>query len=416
MTSMACGSISDRSFTARWVFPVSGPPLHGGCVTVQGDRIVAVEPHPRADAVDLGDVAILPGLVNAHTHLEFSHCERPLGHAGMSLPDWIRGVVASRRMSTNDPVASIALGVAESWQSGTTTLGEIATAGWTETALAAAPFDVVAFYELIGLRAERVVERLEDAKQFVARARDASRWQGGISPHAPYSVHPELVVGLIRLATANQMPVAMHLAESREELELLSSGSGPFRALLEELGAWDPAAIPPGTRPLAFLQLLVEAPRSLVIHGNYLEPDELEFLAINSERTSVVYCPRTHAYFEHDRYPLARLLALGASVALGTDSRASNPDLSILAEMRFVARKFPTIAPAEVLRLGTLAGAKALGCHADAGTLDVGKLANLTMVAIPAGETGDPHELLWASELPVVETYHRGTLVRGGSL
>jgi aminodeoxyfutalosine deaminase len=412
---MTRGSVSDRSFTARWVFPVSGPPMAGGCVTIQGERIVAIESRPRADAVDLGDVAILPGLVNAHTHLEFSHCETLLGHAGISLPEWIRDVVALRRASSGDPAASIARGVAESWRCGTTTLGEIATSGWTESALATAPFNVVAFYELIGLQSERVAARLEDAEQFVAQARAAAGWRGGISPHAPYSVHPELVVGLIRMATANQMPVAMHLAESREELELLSSGSGPFRALLEELGAWDPAAIPPGTRPLAYLQLLAEAPRSLVIHGNYLEADALEFLAINSERMSVVYCPRTHAYFGHERYPLTRLLALGASVALGTDSRASNPDLSILAEMRFVAQKFPALAPAEVLRLGTLAGAKALGCDADAGTLAVGKLANLTTVAIPAGEAGDPHELILATELPVVETYHRGTLVTDGS-
>ena len=96
-----------------------------------------------------------------------------------------------------------------------------------------------------------------------------------------------------------------------------------------------------------------------MIHGNYLEADELEFLAMNAQRMSIVYCPRTHAYFDHERYPLGRLLALGASVALGTDSRASNPDLNLLAEMRFVAKRYPALPPAEVLRLGTLAGAQA---------------------------------------------------------
>ena len=204
--------------------------------------------------------------------------------------------------------------------------------------------DVVAFYELIGLLAERVPERLADAEQFIVQAQHAAGWRGGISPHAPYSVHPELVVGLIRRATAHRLPLAMHLAESREELELLAAGSGPFRSLLEELGAWDPSAFPHGTRPLEYLQLLAEAPRSLVIHGNYLEVDELEFLAMNPQRMSIVYCPRTHAYFEHARHPLPRLMALGASVALGTDSRASNPDLSLLAEMRFVAQRYPEIA------------------------------------------------------------------------
>ena len=130
---------------------------------------------------------------------------------------------------------------------------------------------------------------------------------------------------------------------------------------------------------------------------------------------TVVYCPRTHAYFGHARHPLPRLMALGGSVALGTDSRASNPDLSLLAEMRHVARQFPEIAPTDVLRLGTLAGAQALGRDADLGTLAAGKLANLAIAELPPHDAADPHELLFDAALPVVATYFRGERVTAGN-
>ncbi len=172
----------------------------------------------------------------------------------------------------------------------------------------------------------------------------------------------------------------MHIAESREELELLRDNAGPFRQLLEDRSMWDPAAVPSGSRPLDYLQMLADAPRSLVIHGNYLDDEELQFLSARREKMSLVYCPRTHTFFLHSPYPLCRALELGIRVALGTDSRASNLDLDLLADMQFVARSHPTIDPQEVLRMGTLNGAEALG-RFDVGSITVGKLANL--VAIP---------------------------------
>ena len=137
----------------------------------------------------------------------------------------------------------------------------------------------------------------------------------------------------------------MHLAESPEELELLRHGGGPLRAFLEELGAWDATAIPPGTRPLDYLRLLASAHRALVVHGNYLDDEEIAFLGANAGRMSVVYCPRTHDWFAHRDYPLEKMLAAGATVALGTDGRGSSPDLSLLGEMRFAARRHPGVPP-----------------------------------------------------------------------
>ena len=161
-----------------------------------------------------------------------------------------------------------------------------------------------------------------------------------------------LLYELVLLARNRLMPMAMHIAESREELELLQDGEGPFQDLLEERSMWDADAIPLGSRPMNYLKLLADAPRALVIHGNYLADDELAFIGANRERMSLVYCPRTHAYFDHDAYPLAKAMAAGARVALGTDSRASNPDLDLLSEMRFVARNHSDVSPHDVAANG----------------------------------------------------------------
>jgi cytosine/adenosine deaminase-related metal-dependent hydrolase len=152
------------------------------------------------------------------------------------------------------------------------------------------------------------------------------------------------------------------------------------------------------------------ADRALVIHGNYLDDDELAFLAARSERMAVVYCPRTHDFFGHRRYPLEKALAAGVNVAIGTDSRASNPDLSVLAELRFVAAHYPEVPRDTILRLGTLSGARALGLGR-IGCLEAGAFADLTVVRLPQREAVDPHDLVLESDLPVVATWFRGEQV-----
>ncbi len=391
---------------ARWVFPVDAPPLEDGRVTVDDQRIAKVgETTDAAEVVDLGDAALLPGLVNAHTHLEFSALEQPLGQAGMPLPDWIRLVITYRSEAADAVETRLARGWQECLAAGVTTVGEIATTPWPRTENEANACRGVLFRELIGLSSARVGQSLDMARDHLAAA--PGGWRPGLSPHAPYTVRPDLLEQAVQLANAAGAAVAMHVAESREELQLLQEAGGPFRTLLDDLGAWDAAAIPQGVRPWNYLQALSRARRSLVIHGNYLQEDEIALLARRRRSMSVVYCPRTHAYFQHHRYPLAKLLAAGARVALGTDSRASNPDLSLLEEMRFAARRHnPPLA--HVLRTGTLAGAEALGLADEAGSITPGKPANLCVIALPGREERDPHALLFDSDLPVQRVFRYG--------
>jgi cytosine/adenosine deaminase-related metal-dependent hydrolase len=239
------------------------------------------------------------------------------------------------------------------------------------------------FLELIGLEASKLDGLLEMARSFVLDLQDAAGdVRPGLSPHAPYTASPQLIERVCRLSSGERFPVAMHLAESREELELLANHSGPLVEVLKDLEAWHPEAISLGSKPLNYLQRLAKANRALVIHGNYLNRDEMQFLATHADHMSVVYCPRTHSFFGHEPYPLADMLAAGVRVAVGTDSRASNPDLRILKELRQVAQMHPQVPPEAVLKLGTLDAAEALGIDRDYGSITAGKRASFAVVPL----------------------------------
>lgn len=393
-----------HSFRARTIFPVDRPPIDNGVLTIDGERIVAVGTASEAIGTvhDLGEVALLPAFVNAHTHLEFSHLEQPLGQPGMRLIDWLPLAIAERQNRGHDAARSIALGIQESLLAGNTAVGEIATA---EAAAYRGDHSLAltTFLEVIGFSRARAESAFAAAEDRLSESLTAGH-AVGLSPHAPYTVSPALLDKLMQLARQHDLPVAMHLAESEEELDLLASGTGPFRDLLEARSMWDPAAIPLDSTPLDYLQRLALAPRALVIHGNYLDSDEHEFLATHADHMTLVYCPRTHAYFNHPPYPLAAALKAGVKVALGTDSRASNPDLILLAEMRHVAHSHPKVSPEKILAMGTLAAARALGFEQDCGSLTAGKLASF--VAIP--HSGDTLADLLAANMPPSAVYLHG--------
>jgi cytosine/adenosine deaminase-related metal-dependent hydrolase len=377
------------------VFPVDRPPIDNGVVTIGDEgRILSVGSASNVDGPirDLGLVALLPGFVNAHTHLEFSDLPKPLGEPGAPLVEWIRQVLVHRRRRARRPAAAIAAGISESVSQGTTTLGEIATADAAAYA-GVHPVELTLFVEVIGFSQARA----ESVFTVAVNQLDALRGlQLGLSPHAPYTVSPALLGRLVELANSRRLPVAMHVAECADELEFLAAGTGPFRVLLEERSMWDPTVIPHGSRPLDYLRRLADSPRALIIHGNYLDDEERSFLSAHADRMTLVYCPRTHGRFDHPPYPLTELLESGVRVALGTDSRASNPDLSVLEEMRYVARHHPDVPPETILKLGTLAGAAALGRDADCGSITPGKWANLVGLPLPSEARGRSTDLLSA--------------------
>jgi cytosine/adenosine deaminase-related metal-dependent hydrolase len=396
------------SYRARWVVPVVGPPVANGILVVHGERIAGIHRLPRADTVDLGDVAILPGLVNCHTHLEFSRLAQPLTPM-TPFTDWIRRVVLNRQAHSEAGAGdAIRLGLRESLESGVMLLGEIATSDGTWDDYQAGP-DCVVFQELRGLIPEAALPQAERQLhalcQWTTENRESSI-SPGVSPHAPYSVHPELFRRAIHFAQAANLPVAMHLAETESERELLAHGAGEFRRLLEDFGIWDPTLF--GNRSWnEFLEPLSDLAHPLVIHGNYFDDDALRFLAQHPHLT-LVYCPRTHAGFGHPPHPWRTLLQLGGSVALGTDSRASNPDLSLWGELQFLAERFPEISQLELLRLATINGARALGRARDHGSLETGKLANFIAIGPAPDDVPRLHQELITGATEVRAVFYRG--------
>ena len=387
-----------KTLKARYVFPVASAPIPDGSVTMEAGRITAVG-KTTGKAEDLGNVAILPGLINAHTHLDLSDLDRPLGTPGLPMVDWIRLVIEHRRNNPSPPRLAVRRGLEESISFGTTTLGDMVQPDWPYEEVEGAAMGVAAFLELIAPPGERVAAAEQAAVEHTRTP--AGTPLPGLGPHAPYTVEPGLLGRLVSLSSTARVPLAMHLAESPEELELLRTGGGPFRELLDELDAWQADSFHPGGRPLDYLRMLLDAHRVLIIHGNYLDEEEIGMLGANADRMSVVYCPRTHQRFAHAPYPLEKMLTAGVQVALGTDSLASTPDLSVLAELRLAAREHPGIAGELILQLATLRAAAALGLAGRLGTLEPGKQADLTIVSLPDHTTTDPHELLFESDSAV---------------
>lgn len=395
------------TLTARWVFPVAGSPLERGLVTIAAERIVAVEPlgSCRPD-LDLGNAAVLPGLVNAHTHLDLT------GLRGQCPPShpftaWLRAVIRHRRTITPSQIENdVRAGLTESLSQGTTLLGDIAGQGLSWPVLAEAPLRAVVFYELLGLPMSRAKQSWGAARQWLAQHPPTRTCRPALSPHAPYSVRAALFRAAARLAHQNQLPLATHLAESTEELELLEDHQGPFVDFLTELGVWDPQGLV--SSPEQVPRLCAGAAQTLLIHGNYLSVP-----AALPRNETLVYCPRTHAAFGHMPHPFRDFLAAGVRVALGTDSLASNPDLNVLAEARFLHASCPEVPGAILLRMATLWGAEALGLAEETGSLSPGKSADLVVLPLPSEDREDPHSLVLASSLPVQRVLCRGQWVWG---
>jgi cytosine/adenosine deaminase-related metal-dependent hydrolase len=394
---------SPWTLTARWLFPVARPPLPGGTLTIASERIVAVQPHGARKAdLDLGDCGILPGLVNAHTHLDLSGM-RGLAPPSPDFTAWLRQVIGHRGQRSAELVLDdIRAGLAESVRTGTTLVGDISGNGSSWEALAGSPIRAVVFREMLGLPEDRAAAALIGAREWLNEHPPRESCWPGLSPHSPYSVRSSLFFA----AATSCVPVAVHVAETAAEQELLILRRGPLVPFLRGLGVWAPDGLAEDSGHV--LRLLHGPSPTLLVHGNYLPPD-----APVPDNGSIVFCPRTHAAFGHSPHPFREFLRRGIRVALGTDSLASNPDLDLLAEARFLHRCHPTVPGDIVLRMATLSGAEALGWGDETGSLEVGKSADL--VVVPLGEPGtigpgrvDPHRLLLESDAPVARVLCRG--------
>ncbi len=420
--------------------------VHGQIVIHEG-RVVEVTPESSAKPdIVLPDHAIIPGLINAHTHLEFSGQIEPLAADG-GFTSWVARVIAARndrgQVQEADLVEWLRLGFSESIACGVVALADIVTPPWSMRAHDRALADAWLSYlttidesgrhpavsselseeqlalwnqhlsnsqssrilttaciEQLGLSNERFeslanwrncllqqvideqsspsVWRLSNSAALLAQ--DVSH-RLALSPHAPYSTLSEHWLETLAVARSHQMLVAMHVAESPEEREWLDAGTGPMADMRRRFGARIHEGDMHGGERL--LQQLALARKSLVIHGNYLNDSEIDIIARNNQHMHVVYCQRTHAHFQHAAYPWQRLQRRGILVALGTDSRSSNPDLNLWLEGRCAIQRTDGMKPTDAFRAMTESAAIVLDRQHDLGRIAIGKLARFNLLPLP---------------------------------
>jgi cytosine/adenosine deaminase-related metal-dependent hydrolase len=398
-----------RLVTADWVLPVSGPPIPGGAVLTEGDRVVRVGPAaeleretPAADLTDLPGCAVIPGLVNAHTHLALTAFDGLL--APDELPDWMGRLVGGMRvLSSDDFRASAAWGAARCLAGGATTVGDIAYGVESMTAASELGLGGVFFWELLGIPASRLDDRLAEtgfpgvghgpaestAPDPAERPSEplAAAARPGISPHTVYSSGPELIRAARRFADERGLCFCMHVAESRAEDDLMRRGEGPFARLAERLA--DGFAVPRES-PVAYLDDLGVLERAVVVHGVQLDAADTSTLARRD--AGVVLCPRSNAFLQGGLAPVAALAGAGVALAVGTDSVASNVDLDLFEEGRAVRRIHPGLDARATLELMTAGGADVLGLRDTRGRLAPGSRADLCAVRV--GPVDRPEEAL----------------------
>lgn len=351
----------------------AGLAIRDGLVVAQLEGLRAIE---RAEAAlgvkaeDHGEGVLVPGLVNAHAHLELSGLAG-LVEPGDSFAEWVGQVLKHRfARSPEQLVEDARSGLARLSQTGTVLVGDIDSTGATILALASAEDapDVVLYREVIDAWDPARTGSAMDSLALPIEPR--SGLKEGYSPHAPYTTSRELLAMVAEQRRQRPGPIAVHWSEMEEEIEWLESGTGPLAAVL------GPS---PGCRGL---ELLLEAgllgPTTALIHGNLPSRGEPERIA--AAGATVVHCPGTHRYFDRGDFPLARYLSAGVPIALGTDSLASNEDLDLLREARLLLTRHPELSPGQVFAMASEAGARVLGFAGTAGCLDVGAAARWLVV------------------------------------
>ena len=371
---------------APWLLPISSPPVADGGIAVEAGIIAAVGPFrevrrswPGAQVVDHPDCVLLPGLINAHAHLELSHLSQ-LGQqpAPPSFPAWIEGLLAARSQAAADEAMILKAArqaLAAQQAEGVVALADISNSGLTSQLASGFDGRLLVFKEYLGLRADSAAAALHRLQQ--------ESEEQPCTGHALYSTHPALLRGLKARANRLGHVFPIHTAESFAEIELLRSGSGPFRDFLAERGLWDGSFQPLGGQGGAVRWLhqhgLLDS-RTLCVHCVHIYKEEIALLAASGAK--VCLCPGSNRSLGVGKPPLASLLRHGILPAVGTDSLASNPKLSLWRELYLLAEEHPSVSPETILAMATLGGAAALGLGKQLGSLEAGKEAVILAAAM----------------------------------
>ncbi len=387
-----------KILTAKYVVPVSAPPIEGGAVAFEKDRIAAVgtiseirSRFPDAAVEDFGDAAILPGLVNVHSHLELTVLRGFADEFDDDFRSWLLKVTAVRgeRLDESDIGAAARAGALEGARAGVTCFADIGRLG-------SAGFNALVENGLRGILYQETEFSPDDrtanddfeslrTKFESLRRGETSLVRAGISPHAPYTVSAGLFRLITDYALSNNVPLTIHASESVMEEDLMLTGSGFFAGVYEKYGL---RFQNPASSTIAYFDKIgVLRAKPLLAHCVRVSDDDIELIANSDSR--VAHCPKSNAKFGHGTAPFEKFLARGVKVGLGSDSMASNNVCDLFEEARFAALFARTggriarfVQPHEMIETATLGGARALGLEDQIGSLETGKQADLIVVGL----------------------------------
>lgn len=381
--------------TGKWVLPIASEPIRNGAVLIDGVRIAEVglaeellARYPEAKRYEFEDATVLPGLVNAHTHLAMT-CLKGL-IPPQPFPEWLSKVPkAFGALTEDDIVASISLGAIHSLCAGTTVVGDIAYGPESLAICADMGLGGTFFWEVFGITADMLESRLAEMEFPLEIARNfEGRFEAGISPHSPYTSGPDLIKAAHALVIAEKSEYAIHVAESPAETELLTSGKGALAPVADQFVR---NFKPPGTTTVGYLNRLGVLDGAAAIHCVNVTSADAAVLAAKAR--GVVLCPRSNAYLHTGIAPARKLHKAGVTLALGTDSLGSNHDLDLFEEARALASIAPDISAQEIVGMITHGGAKVLGLSDRFGALSPGMQADLAIFRV---DGDDPYDSLLA--------------------
>src|SRR3989339_632096 len=379
---------------AKYLIPHPEHCIENGAVAIKGTKIHHVGTFDEIKTlanvekiIDLGNAVILPGLINIHTHLDLTNLHNRIKPTS-NFTHWVFQIVGTRiRWKEEDYISSIEKGINLCVESGTTTVADIANTEYSFSVLKKSPLRKVVYKEVIDLNPDHAKDVLKKTQSELSTITTDDLLSVGISPHAPYSVSKELYQTIAQFAGETGIPVCTHIAETRDEIEFLTKGTGSYPTFLRQLRAMPDNWQAPGLTPIHYLnETEIFRNRPLLIHCNYITDEEIS--VIKSSGASVAFCPRSHHFFGHTNHPVQKLLDAEINVGLGTDSLASNDTLNIIDEMKFLYLN-NSIPLNILLTMATINGAKALGLESKTGQIKEGFQADLCGVRLPDTPVGN---------------------------
>lgn len=389
---MIAEAVTDRLIIHRapWLLPVSRPPIADGGLAVQAGKILRVgtfreiaRSHPGAEIIDHPDTVLMPGLINAHTHLELSHLaylsRKP---APATFTGWISQMLAERARVAADKKTILEAArnvLARQQEQGVVAVADISNTGFTRELAPEFAGRLLCFKEYLGLRTSELAAALNSLKE------NADHQDIYCTAHAPYSTHLDLLQTLKSRAGRLGQIFPLHVAEPAAENDLIRFGKGEIRDFLEQRGFWDNSFQSTGSGSKGSVSYLhrhgLLDSKTLCVHCIHVTEQEMDLLTETGAK--VCLCPGSNRYLRVGTAPVEQYLRKGILPALGTDSLTSNPELSIRREMGLLAEEHPGVDPADILRMATLGGAEALGLERKLGSLEAGKKAEILAVKLP---------------------------------